>query len=150
MHYSSTLQVLAIFYNHGLDHGLRTPREEMAFTAQPKIHSHSQIFRYGRSIFCLPHRPIFSDIFDLCLHWVSVVRDSNRIYIFNFSAHVKKSLLMKFSFIIFVPLFLTQKWMHEWIDKFLRKDFNSLCRASLRLELNQSWKLISAMKKKMK
>ena len=34
----------------------------------------SQIFRYGRSIFCLPHRPNFSDIFDLCLHWVSVVR----------------------------------------------------------------------------
>ena len=47
----------------------------MAFTARPKIHSHSQIFRYGGSIFCLPHRPIFSDIFDLCLHWVSVVRD---------------------------------------------------------------------------
>ena len=55
------------------DHGLRTPREEIAFTARPKIHS--QIFRYGRSIFCLPHRPKFSDFFDLCLHWVSVVRD---------------------------------------------------------------------------
>ena len=55
-------------------HGLRTPREEIAFTARPKIHSHSQIFRYGGSIFCLPHRPNFSDIFDLCLHWVSVVR----------------------------------------------------------------------------
>ena len=23
---------------------------------------------------CLPHQPDFSDIFDLCLHWVSVVR----------------------------------------------------------------------------
>ena len=57
-------------------HGLRTPREEIAFTARPKIHSHSQIFRYGRSIFCLPHRPNFSDIFYLCLHWVSVVRAS--------------------------------------------------------------------------
>ena len=55
-------------------HGLRTPREEIAFTARPKIQSQSQIFRYGRSIFCLPHRPNFSDIFDLCLHWVSVVR----------------------------------------------------------------------------
>ena len=55
-------------------HRLRTPREEIAFTARPKIHSHSQIFRYCRSIFCLPHRPNFSDIFDLCLHWVSVVR----------------------------------------------------------------------------
>ena len=56
-----------------LDHGLRTPREEIAFTTRPKIHSHSQIFRYGQSIFCLTHRLNFSDIFDSCLHWVSVV-----------------------------------------------------------------------------
>ena len=55
-------------------HGLRIPREEIAFTARPKIQSQSQIFRYGRSIFGLPHQPNFSDIFDLCLHWVSVVR----------------------------------------------------------------------------
>ena len=48
------------------DHGLRTTRDEIAFTARPKIHSHSQIFRYGRSIFCLPHRPNSSDIFDFC------------------------------------------------------------------------------------
>ena len=54
-------------------HGLRTPREEIVFTARPKIQSQSQIFRYGGSIFCLPHRPNFLDIFDLCLHWVSVV-----------------------------------------------------------------------------
>ena len=59
---------------YGSRHGLRTPREEIAFTARPKIHSHSQIFRYGRSIFFLPHRPKFSDVYDLCLHWVSVVR----------------------------------------------------------------------------
>ena len=58
-------------------HGLRTPREEISFTARPKIQSQSQIFRYGGSIFCLPHRPNFSDIFDLCLHWVSVVRAMN-------------------------------------------------------------------------
>ena len=42
-------------------------------TARPKIQSQSQIFKYGRSIFCLPHWPNYSDIFDLCLHWVSVV-----------------------------------------------------------------------------
>ena len=58
-----------------VSHGLRTPGEEIAFTARPKINSHSQILRYGRNIFCLPHRPKFSDFFDLCLHWVSVVRD---------------------------------------------------------------------------
>ena len=51
-------------------HGLRTPGEEIAFTARPKINSHSQIFRYGQSIFCLPHRPKLSE-----LHCVSVVRD---------------------------------------------------------------------------
>ena len=50
------------------------PGEEIAFTARLKIHSHSQIFRYGRSIFCLPHRPKFSDFFDLFLHWMSIVR----------------------------------------------------------------------------
>ena len=60
----------------GSRHRLRTPREAIAFTARPKTHSHSQIFRYGRSIFCLPHQPNFSDSFDLCLHWVSVVRGS--------------------------------------------------------------------------
>ena len=60
-------------YTLDFTHGPRTPREEIAFTAQSKIHSHSQFFRYGRSIFCLPHRPNFSDIFDLCLHWVSIV-----------------------------------------------------------------------------
>ena len=57
-----------------LMHGLRTPREEKAFPARPRIQSQSQIFRYNGSIFCLPHRPNFSDTFDLCLHWVSVVR----------------------------------------------------------------------------
>ena len=56
-------------------HRLRTPRNESAFTAWPKTQSQSQISRYGGSIFCLPHRPNFSDIFDLCLHWVSVVRE---------------------------------------------------------------------------
>ena len=37
------------------DHGLWTLGEEIVFTTWPKINSHSQIFRYGRSIFCLPN-----------------------------------------------------------------------------------------------
>ena len=69
-----------------LPHGLRTPRDELTFTARPKIQSQSQIFRYGGSIFCLPHRPNFSDIFDLCLHWVSVVRD----YRDGFAVHKRR------------------------------------------------------------
>ena len=58
--------------NFDYEHGLRTPKEEIAFTARPKIQF--QIFSYCQSIFCLPHLPNFSDIFDLCLHWVSVFR----------------------------------------------------------------------------
>ena len=45
---------------------------------RPKIHSHSKIFRYGQSIFCLPHHPDISDIFDLCLHWVSVIHERTK------------------------------------------------------------------------
>ena len=63
-----------LHFSHGQGHELRTLGEEIAFTERPKIHSHSQTFRSGWSIFCLPHRPKFSDFFDLCLHWVSVVR----------------------------------------------------------------------------
>ena len=63
-------KVPSFFLNDYL-HGLRTPGEEIAFTAGPKIHSHSQIFSYGRSIFYLPYRPKISDFFDR----VSVVRD---------------------------------------------------------------------------
>ena len=55
-------------------HGLRMPSKEIVFTLRPKIHSHSQISRYSRRRFCLPHQLKFSDFFDLCLHWVSLVR----------------------------------------------------------------------------
>ena len=64
-------------------HGQRTPREKIVFTARPKIQSQSQIFRYGQSIFCLPHKPKFSDLFDLCLHWVSVVRGKEYYKLFH-------------------------------------------------------------------
>ena len=67
-------RALVLFNLHGHEHKLRTPREEIAFTAWLKIQSQSQIFRYSQSIFCLPHQPNISDIFDLGLHWVSVVR----------------------------------------------------------------------------
>ena len=62
-------------FQHIYIHGLRTLGEEIVFTAGPKIQSQSQFFRYRQSTFCRPHRPNFSDIFDLYLHWVSVVRD---------------------------------------------------------------------------
>ena len=32
---------------NNVEHGLWTAGEDIAFTAQPKINSHSQIFRYG-------------------------------------------------------------------------------------------------------
>ena len=53
--------------NYGVRHGLRTPGEEIAFTARPKIKSQSQCYRYGRSIFQLSHRPKVSDFFDLLM-----------------------------------------------------------------------------------
>ena len=44
----------------------------------PSLHGRKSnpkyIDRYNRGIFCLPHWPNISDFFDLCLHWVSVVR----------------------------------------------------------------------------
>jgi hypothetical protein len=52
-------------------HGLRTSGEEIALPARPKINSQSQIFRCCQSVFCLLHRPKFSDFFD----WVSLVHD---------------------------------------------------------------------------
>ena len=41
----------------------RTTDAQRRISVLPKIHSHSQIFRYDQSIFCLSHRPNFSDIF---------------------------------------------------------------------------------------
>ena len=49
---------------HRFFHGLRTPGEKILFAAWPKINCQSQIFRCSQSIFCLPHRHKFSDIFD--------------------------------------------------------------------------------------
>ena len=56
---------------------------------QPKIQSRSQIFRYGQSIFCLPHRPKFSDKIYLCLHWVSVVPEFGHKTLLNLSSKKK-------------------------------------------------------------
>ena len=64
-----------ILSNDAYDYRLRMHSEEITFTARPKIKSQSQIYRYSRSKFCLPHRPEISDFFDLCLHLVSVFRD---------------------------------------------------------------------------
>ena len=71
--------------------GTWTPREEIAFTARP----HSQIFRYGRSIFCLPHWPNFSDIFDLCLHWVSVVCAEEQSCLSKVQQELSRTLLQR-------------------------------------------------------
>ena len=60
-------QIEFLYVRNLTEHGLWTSCEEIAFTSRPKINSHSQIFRYGRSIFCLPHQPKFSDFFELCL-----------------------------------------------------------------------------------
>ena len=56
-----TDQCLSNKMRHIPKQGLRTYAEEIVFTAWSKIFSHSQIFRYGQSIFCVPYRQNFSD-----------------------------------------------------------------------------------------
>ena len=80
-------------------HELQIPRENKAFAAWQKIHSNSQIFRYSWSIFCLPYRPNFSGIFDLCLNWVSIeiisMSNENQLYYsfweFSWNTHLEIS-----------------------------------------------------------
>ena len=105
-------------FKFGHNHGLRTPRQKIAFTARPKIHSHSQIFRYGGSIFCLPHRPEFSGFFDFCLHWVSVVRVisylvSNIVQTFQH----RIELFQRLSFLIYCFIDMTPTLMSPFFVK---------------------------------
>ena len=78
MHFQKEFQAIVVHIDNtnNFNDGLRIPGEEITSTAQLKIHSHSQIVRNSRNIFCLPHRPKWSDFFDICLHWVSLVRVS--------------------------------------------------------------------------
>ena len=123
-------------------HGLRTPREEIAFTARPKIHSHSQIFRYSWSIFCLPYRPNFSGIFDLCLNWVSIeiisMSNENQLYYsfweFSWNTHLEISsvkilltylLTFAVAWSYYVIYFITKmnSCLHSRTDSHLRLGF---------------------------
>ena len=122
-------------------HGLRTPRREVAFISRPKKQSQSQIFRYGRSIFCLPHQPNFLDIFDLCLHWVSVVcvlnssMPTEQNYLENdrddmYPVHSALCHLCKFFYIDWLKSNLKEFWLepkillkvrNAWFDFFFKK-----------------------------
>ena len=70
-----------IFQIYGCRHGLRTPREEIVFIARPKIHSHSQIFRYGQSIFCLSDQG--SILIWITLLWTILKPRSSSIFFFE-------------------------------------------------------------------
>ena len=56
-HLTAAFIAFSISQNPALpsEHGLQRPSEENVFTARPKIYSYCQIFRYGRSIFYVPH-----------------------------------------------------------------------------------------------
>ena len=41
----------------------------------PKSTPTAKFLGTAEAYFCLPHQLKFSDFFDLCLHWVSIVRD---------------------------------------------------------------------------
>ena len=90
------IHIHSMWFDHYI-HGLRRPRDKIAFTAWPKIQSQSQIFRYCRSIICLPHRP---NVFDLCLHWVSVVRD----YIYTTRVRIRLARYQQIGSFVFFPL----------------------------------------------
>ena len=55
-------------------HGLRTPGEEIAFTARPKFTPTPKFLGTAEAYFVCHIGPSFQNFFDLCLHWVSVVR----------------------------------------------------------------------------
>ena len=62
--------------------------------ARPKIHSHSQIFRHGRIIICLPHWLIFSDIFDLPQSLVKVTLAKKHVRkLFHVAVFLKSALV---------------------------------------------------------
>ena len=52
-------KLLILNVNNGHGHGLRTPREEMAFTARPKIQSQSQTLGMAKAYFVCHIGPIF-------------------------------------------------------------------------------------------
>ena len=156
-----------------LSHGLRTPREEIAFTAMPKIQSQSQTFRYGRSIFCLSHRTNFPDSFHLCLYRVSVVRDANdlnwkekcsrpkylsrvMIIAINASAQIKVTytvlILKKMSQLICKEeLHSWQFWQikdtnHNWIQKcFFNRESEKISLNCLVLRHRRMWGRIASL-----
>ena len=53
------------FIVHEPHHGLQMRGEVIAFTAWPKIISHSHSLRSRQRLFCLSHWPKFSDFFGL-------------------------------------------------------------------------------------
>ena len=74
-----------------------------------KLNPNPKFLGMAEAYFCLPHRPNFSDFFDLCRHWVSVVRGF--IY-----ANIKCVWL-------FICTCIGQLWFHEI---FVQKTLQSL------------------------
>ena len=83
----------AVNIRHGevLPQPRTTDREEIGFIARTKIQSHSQIFRYGQSLFFLPNQP------DLCLHWVEASKQQSCLqlpFIAFFKDRIERSIEM--------------------------------------------------------
>ena len=58
------------------EHGLRMPERGNCLDCTVEKQVPFPNFRHFRSIFCLPLMSTFSDFFDLCLHWLSIVRET--------------------------------------------------------------------------
>ena len=103
-------------------------------------HSHSQIFRYGRSIFCLPDLPEFSDFFDLCLHRVSVVRAAQHHNFFSGIGDFDVFLLKQSTPLLICTWFFLKSLIYEldfWTGFFLSIS-NWIC-AGYKGSKNQIW-----------
>ena len=74
-------------------------------------------FKYGWCIFCLPHRTNFSDIFELCLHRVSVFRENKKYSMAeNWWSMAKYHLFTKgsaFRLLYFAVLILSLFWAYS-------------------------------------
>ena len=81
VHLNSSLQHIIV--TQDLNFKLGIGGNCLHLKAENPLPLHSQIFRYCKSIFCLPHQPI-SDFFDLRPYWVSVVREQMAFSCYTF------------------------------------------------------------------
>ena len=90
-----------------VQHTATYARWGIAFTARLKIKSQSQIFKYGRSIFCMPHRPQISDFFESCL------TPARTLFISGLKSRVMKLPFLSLKIMVKSGLEFIWRWVFE-------------------------------------